>query len=32
MVELHGGTFGVESQEGQGSAFTVRLPRSGGAA
>jgi signal transduction histidine kinase len=28
MVELHGGTFGVESQEGQGSAFTVRLPRS----
>jgi signal transduction histidine kinase len=28
MVELHGGTFSVESQEGQGSAFTVRLPRS----
>lgn len=27
MVELHGGTIQVESQEGRGSTFIVRLPR-----
>ena len=27
MVTLHGGTLSVESQEGRGSSFTMRLPR-----
>jgi signal transduction histidine kinase len=27
MVELHGGTIHVDSQEGRGTTFTVRLPR-----
>lgn len=30
IVELHKGSVQVESTEGQGSRFTVRLPRSGG--
>jgi signal transduction histidine kinase len=29
LVEAHGGQVSVESQEGQGSTFAVRLPRDG---
>jgi signal transduction histidine kinase len=32
LVEAHGGRVGVESAEGQGSRFFVRLPRAGGPA
>jgi signal transduction histidine kinase len=31
LVEAHGGTVGARSGQGQGTAFTVRLPRSPGA-
>lgn len=30
IVEAHGGSLGVESREGEGSTFTVRLPSSAG--
>jgi signal transduction histidine kinase len=32
LVELHGGTLDVESEEGRGSVFTMRLPRAFAAA
>ena len=29
LVEMHGGTVSVESQKGEGSTFTIRLPIAG---
>ncbi|WPB74331.1 ATP-binding protein [Archangium violaceum] len=31
LVEAHGGTVAAQSGQGEGTAFTVRLPRSPGA-
>ncbi len=31
IVEAHGGAIGVESAQGQGTTFTITLPRAGGA-